>query len=326
MQDTLGQVSARTGGLASSYAASAGNQAYNDYMTKLQDAAQSMYQNDLSDQYKKLDMLEALDSSDYAKYQDLLSQYNTGRSYSQSAYQYNKSSETDAANTAYSQNEAKAQTLAAAGDFSGYKDLYGLTDAQVAGMESAYKKDDQEALAKLYAQYGIYDKYVQLLGGSAEDASKLNGLYAAANAVTSSGGSSGSSGSSGRSRSSGSRSSGSSSGSSSGGSDTSTMASDIAAYVATGGNADTYLKLHYKEYGFTSLSTAKAAYADYTLTQTNDTYNAAASNYRSVLAACQNMQSAGSSKSEILAAIKDAWKSGVLNQVDYMTLTNKFRG
>ena len=43
MQDTLGQVASRTGGLASSYAGSASQQSYNDYMTRLQDVARDMY-------------------------------------------------------------------------------------------------------------------------------------------------------------------------------------------------------------------------------------------------------------------------------------------
>ena len=43
MDDTIGKVAARTGGLASSYAAAAGNQAYGDYMSRLEDAARSLY-------------------------------------------------------------------------------------------------------------------------------------------------------------------------------------------------------------------------------------------------------------------------------------------
>lgn len=43
MDDTIGKVAARTGGLASSYATAAGNQAYSGYMEKLEDAARAMY-------------------------------------------------------------------------------------------------------------------------------------------------------------------------------------------------------------------------------------------------------------------------------------------
>lgn len=43
MDDTMGMAAARTGGLASSYAVAAGNQAYNDHMSKLEDAARALY-------------------------------------------------------------------------------------------------------------------------------------------------------------------------------------------------------------------------------------------------------------------------------------------
>ncbi len=49
MKDTLGQVAARTGGMASSYATSAANQSYNNYMQQLEDLARSMY----NDEYSK---------------------------------------------------------------------------------------------------------------------------------------------------------------------------------------------------------------------------------------------------------------------------------
>ena len=46
MENILAQLSARTGGLASSYAASAAQQGYNDYMGQLMDVARSMYEGD----------------------------------------------------------------------------------------------------------------------------------------------------------------------------------------------------------------------------------------------------------------------------------------
>lgn len=93
MQDTLGQVAARTGGMASSYAASAANQANNYYMAQLNDKipelqqlAYSMYQDDADKDRLNLQMIQALESGDYAKYQDLLSQYNTDRSFDYNAW------------------------------------------------------------------------------------------------------------------------------------------------------------------------------------------------------------------------------------------------
>ena len=54
MDDTIGQVAARTGGLASSYAAQAGQQAYGGWMENLENAARSLYdteRQELMDRY-----------------------------------------------------------------------------------------------------------------------------------------------------------------------------------------------------------------------------------------------------------------------------------
>lgn len=56
MQDTLGQVSARTGGLASSYAGTAAQQSYNQYMQALSDKIPDLYQlayQQYADQYNR---------------------------------------------------------------------------------------------------------------------------------------------------------------------------------------------------------------------------------------------------------------------------------
>lgn len=141
MEDTLGQVSARTGGLASSYAGTVAQQSYNDYMTKLSDKipelrqlAYSMYQDEGDRQRQNLEMLTALEQGDYAKYADLLAQYNTDRSFDYNAYRDNVS------DLRYGDEMAlqKAETMAAAGDFSGYKAL-GYTDDEIAKLKAAYQ-------------------------------------------------------------------------------------------------------------------------------------------------------------------------------------------
>ncbi|MCQ4768986.1 hypothetical protein NE579_00980 [Intestinimonas massiliensis] len=92
MEDTLGQVSARTGGLASSYAGTASQQAYNGYMSELaakipelQQMAYEMYMADLDGKRSDLSMLMGLESSDYGRYQDALGQWNTDRSFAYGA-------------------------------------------------------------------------------------------------------------------------------------------------------------------------------------------------------------------------------------------------
>ena len=175
MQDTLGQVSARTGGLASSYAGSAAQQTYDNYMGALADKipelkqlAYSMYQDEGNTQRANLEMLVALEQGDYAKYADLLAQYNTDRNFDYGVHRDNISDErynnewnysvgrdqiadkryedetaynreTYKDETEYNRALAKAQTLAAGGDFSGYKAL-GYSDTEIASLKSAYAK------------------------------------------------------------------------------------------------------------------------------------------------------------------------------------------
>lgn len=182
MQDVLAQVSARTGGLASSYASTASQQTYDNYMQALADKvpelyqlAYSMYQDEGNQLRANLEMLTALESGDYGRYQDLLAQYNNDRNFSYGQYRdlvgddryglewrygvgrdqiadqryedetaYNR--EQDAWNrqqyedeTEYNRALERAQTLAQAGDFSGYRAL-GYSDAQIASLQNAYNR------------------------------------------------------------------------------------------------------------------------------------------------------------------------------------------
>jgi len=138
MQDTLAQISARTGGLASSYAGAAGQQTYDNYMKaladkipELQQAAYNMYLSEGDRMRSDLNMLNGLDATQYARYQDALGQYNTDRA-------FNYGTEQDA----YNRQAQQAQTLAQYGDFSGFKAL-GYTDDQIARMQAAYQLQNQ---------------------------------------------------------------------------------------------------------------------------------------------------------------------------------------
>lgn len=145
MTDLLGQVSSRTGGLASSYAASVANQEYNDWMSKLEQAAQEMYQQDRNDKLNNLGVLNDAYSREYGEYGDKLNQWNTDRNFAyqqaqdalanqwkQKEWDYNISQDE------YNRLAQQADNLAAYGDFSGYKAL-GYTDAQIGQMRQAYQ-------------------------------------------------------------------------------------------------------------------------------------------------------------------------------------------
>lgn len=145
MTDLLGQVSSRTGGLASSYAASVANQEYNDWMSKLEQAAQEMYQQDRSDKLNNLGVLNDAYSREYGEYADQLNQWNTDRNFAyqqaqdalsnqwkQKEWDYNMSQDE------YNRLAQQAEMMASYGDFSGYKAL-GYTDAQIGQMRQAYQ-------------------------------------------------------------------------------------------------------------------------------------------------------------------------------------------
>lgn len=158
MQDTLGKVSARTGGLASSYAVNAAQGANDYYMQQLTDKipelqklAYEMYQNEGDTQRANLEMLLALEQGDYAKYADLLVQFNTDRDFGYGKflndrnfdYGLSRDQVEDARYTEerdYDRSAQKAQMMAAAGDFSGYKAL-GYSDMEIAALERAYRQD-----------------------------------------------------------------------------------------------------------------------------------------------------------------------------------------
>ena len=145
MADLLGQVSSRTGGLASSYAASVANQEYSDWMSKLEQAAREMYQQDRSDKLNSLGMLSDAYDREYGEYGDKLNQWNTDRNFAyqqaqdalanqwkQKEWDYNMSQDE------WNKAAQQAEMMASYGDFSGYKAL-GYTDSQIASMRQAYQ-------------------------------------------------------------------------------------------------------------------------------------------------------------------------------------------
>lgn len=145
MADLLGQVSSRTGGLASSYAAGVANQEYNDWMSKLEQAAREMYQQDRSDKLNNLGVLNDAYNREYGEYGDKLNQWNTDRNFAyqqaqdalanqwkQKEWDYNMSQDE------WNRAAQQAEMMASYGDFSGYKAL-GYTDSQIESMRQAYQ-------------------------------------------------------------------------------------------------------------------------------------------------------------------------------------------
>jgi hypothetical protein len=115
MMDTMGQASALTGGYASTYAQSAGNQAYNSYiqeayanLPQYYNMALEAYQMEGQDMYNQLSMLSDADASEYQRMYD---SWNANFANAQQIYQNEYGAYQDSINNAYnmyqvSQNHA----------------------------------------------------------------------------------------------------------------------------------------------------------------------------------------------------------------------------
>lgn len=76
MQDVLGQVASRTGGLASSYATTAAQQQYTQYMAQLEEVARQLYSQERGDLMDSASLYRNLANDEYDRYRDSLSDYN----------------------------------------------------------------------------------------------------------------------------------------------------------------------------------------------------------------------------------------------------------
>lgn len=103
MQDTIGQASALTGGYGNSYAATAGNQAYQGYLQNLNDVIPELYQIALNkynaegdDLRNQLGMYQDAYNTEYGEYRDRVSDWNTtadrltDRYYNEANLDYNR--------------------------------------------------------------------------------------------------------------------------------------------------------------------------------------------------------------------------------------------
>ena len=91
--DTMGQMAAMTGGMPSTAAVTASQQAGDYYAAQMADKipelyqlAYAMYQDEGDSMRLNMDMLTALEQGDYNKYLNLLNQYNTDRSFAYGVY------------------------------------------------------------------------------------------------------------------------------------------------------------------------------------------------------------------------------------------------
>lgn len=114
MQDVLGQVAARTGGLASSYATTAAQQQYNQYMAQLEEVARQMYAQERGDIMDTANLYRNLANDEYGRYRDSLADYNdrlaAAQSAARSAYSGSRYSGTTSIDRLKSQSAARKAT------------------------------------------------------------------------------------------------------------------------------------------------------------------------------------------------------------------------
>ena len=147
MKDTLGQVAARTGGMASSYATTAAQQSYNNYMHQLEDVARSMYNDEYSRARDKVTLAQGDYDRAYGEYRDKVTDEWTKYKAAWDKYEYGdkqyredlKKEEERIASDAY---------YGKASDYATYKANGGTLDEQtynsiVAAAQGKYKDDNK---------------------------------------------------------------------------------------------------------------------------------------------------------------------------------------
>ena len=149
MQDVLAQISARTGGIASSYATGASQQTFNNYMAQLADKVPELYQiryneylNELEQQRADVDMVLGIDNTYYDRYRDTVADQQWQQSFDYNAAvddrNYNYNANADQRALAQSQVDA----ILSAG---------GTPSAQLL-QQAGYSSEYAAALQSYYAQ------------------------------------------------------------------------------------------------------------------------------------------------------------------------------
>lgn len=142
MQDTIGQASALTGGYGSTYATSAGNQAYNAYiedaynnLPEYYNMALQAYQAEGQEMYQQLDMLNAADATEWGRtYDTWRSNFDNAQQIYNQAYGAWQDSVTNAYNSAQLQLSEHDQLVTNA---------YNLYNSSFNEAESLYAKEYQ---------------------------------------------------------------------------------------------------------------------------------------------------------------------------------------
>lgn len=162
MADTMAQASALTGGYGNSYASTVGNQAYQTYLSQLNDKipelyqlAQANYNQKTQDLYNQYSLTQSADESAYGRWLDGYNRLVGDRDYYTSDYwnQYNSDYGQFADNRSYWQNQAAAENA----DYWQNKNFnYGVLSDAVNFGYGAYRDTVSDAWNAANFGYGMY--------------------------------------------------------------------------------------------------------------------------------------------------------------------------
>lgn len=167
MQDTLAQLSARTGGLASTYAGQAGQQVFSDYLKDMEAAAYDRYRDENAELY---DLLGAQRAAEETEYSRLLDRISMGQQAEETEYERSQAAEQQSYERGLLEREEARQTvdnmiamgatlsqipadlLAKSGYSSGYV---------TAGNADYWRRNTSKASASAEGEAKPYDPYTQ---------------------------------------------------------------------------------------------------------------------------------------------------------------------
>ena len=179
MQDTMGQAAALTGGYGNTYATTAGQQMYNQYMQslndiipELRDSAYGMYADEGDRLAQMLAIYQAADDSDYSRWADQYSQWQGERD-----YWYNKYADEQALAAAASRGSGGSSRGSSSSSSSSTTIDNKLTGFGLGAVRHVQLKASGTSASN---QKAVLSKYVSQIGGITEDQKDQIEAYARA--------------------------------------------------------------------------------------------------------------------------------------------------
>ena len=197
MRDTMGNAQAQSGGYGSTYAQQAGQQAYDQTMSQLNDRvldfydrAFQKYQNNQANRYNQLGTFQTQDNTDYGRYRDTVSDWQADRAYYLGALQGEQANDLNIYNANNSNYYNGLNYLASRYDQENANDLndrqFAITDKQAqyqnmlneqalqkGGIENALAQDKYDEYMKLRQKGYTVAQANNILAGKNPDGTKI---------------------------------------------------------------------------------------------------------------------------------------------------------